>query len=162
VTTTRSRLLKVFGSYTVPQDGNWGFTVPLASCLLWLDNGEMANNNQWTKSDGGRMWGGDFPTKFSVNLTPEEADQLGQAARMCGVCKSDLIRTMIAFAHKRAAAILERYPDVGGHVAAHVRSPAFGFETLLWDLDNPRFAKWQKAIEDGRLTESIRGAKGPE
>lgn len=110
----------------------------------------MANNNQWTKSDGGRLWGGDASSKFSVNLTPEEADRFGQAARMLGSSKSDLMRTMIAFAHKRMEAILARYPDVGHIVAARVRSPEIGFEALLWDLDNPRFAKWQKAVEDSK------------
>ncbi len=107
----------------------------------------MTANNQYTKSNGGRMWGGNMPTKFSVNLSPEEADQLDKAARITANSKAELVRQMVAFVGKRVDAIIERYPDIGSHLMTHLGSPAAGFEMLLWDLDNPRFVKWQKSME---------------
>jgi hypothetical protein len=107
-------------------------------------------NNQFTKTDGGRLWGGVETTKFSAMLTAEEADSFGRAARIMGFSKSHLLKQMIAFADKRTKAILARYPDIAIHLHPNLGDEASAFEKLLWDLDNPQFLKWQKAAEQSK------------
>lgn len=83
---------------------------PLAFGADLIHNRAMAN--QFTKSVGGRYWGGRLPTKFSAELTPELADQLDKLSGILNTCKADLFREFVAWAYKRADAITTRYPDI--------------------------------------------------
>lgn len=72
----------------------------------------FGHNNQYTKQEGGRLWEGRGPTKFSINLTDEQANQWDALANFFGRCKADLFRETLHYLVARAAVLEQRYPDV--------------------------------------------------